>query len=164
MQEKNEDLSKAAELAALGTEAAKNEINNPSTPKPDYFTTKLWNRQREQTYTSFADTYAMVLFKKGDYDKGFFFIKDAAIKIGNGKISSLNDTYALLAEKALSRQECKKDLEQFVREGKASSKVTDILKRIYILENKSEEGFDKYTVALEKRGLLENDWKSSANP
>jgi len=154
MQEKNEDLNKAEELAALGTETAKNEINNPSKPKPDYFTTKLWNRQRETTYGSYADTYAMVLFKKGDYAKGFSFAKEAAIKIGNGKNSGLNDTYAILAEKTLSPRECKKDLEQFVREGKASSTVKDVLKRIYVVENKSEEGFDKYMVALAKEAYL----------
>lgn len=154
MQEKGEDLARAEELSAWATEKAKAEIKTPSGPKPDYLTTKEWGSSRENTYAMYADTYAMVLYKNGNYDKGFPIAEEAAIKINKGKDADLNNTYALLAEKALPADQCKKQLELFVKDGKASSGVKEILKKLYVSERKSDSGFDEYIIALEREAYL----------
>lgn len=154
-QEKDKNIDKAVELAALAATTVKQEMKNPSQPKPDYLTAKNWDKQREYTYTMYADTYAMTLYKKGDYKKGYEITKEAAITINHGKSAGQINTYAMLAEKALSPSECKKEFEEFVKEGKASSVVTERLKNIYTKEhNNSAEGFDAYLTALEKEAYL----------
>ena len=96
----------------------------------------------------------MILYKKGDYKKGFSYTKDAAINISKGKDADLNNTYALLAEKTLPEKEYVKQIEQFVKDGKSTSEMKDILKRAYVKKHQSENGYDDYITALEKDGYL----------
>jgi thiol-disulfide isomerase/thioredoxin len=154
LQEKNEEMEMAEEFARFATEHAKKEIKTPSGKRPDYFTVKQWDKQREQTYTVFADTYGMVLYKKGDYKKGYELIKETALGIRKGLDADQNKTFALLAEKILPAKELKPQLEKFVKEGNSGVEVSKVLKRIYIQEKNSEGGFDDYIAALGKEVYL----------
>ncbi|HZI69183.1 MAG TPA: TlpA disulfide reductase family protein, partial [Hanamia sp.] len=87
--------------------------------------------------------------------KGFRFSEEAALKIEKGKNADENNTYALLAEKVLPARKYVPQLEQFVKEGKATSSVKDILKRAYIKKHKSEKGYDEYITALQKDAYFE---------
>jgi len=154
LQEKNEELTVAEELSRFATEYTKSEWKNPTSAKPDYVTAKQWEKQRESSYAMYADTYAMVLYRLGEFAKGFTYTQEAAITIGKGKDAEQNNTYALLAEKVLTEKELKPQLEQFVKDGKSTSAIKDILKRIYTKENNSDAGFDAYVVALEREAYL----------
>lgn len=153
MQEKNTDLPMAEELSRRAVTNAKNEMLNPATDKPQFLSKKQWDRSRESTYAMYADTYAMVLYRKGEYKKGMASAKEF-MKINKGMDASYNNTYALLAEKTLPVKQYKKELEQFVKDGKATSEIKDILKRAYVKQNKSDAGFDDYIVSLEKESYL----------
>jgi len=154
LQEKNEDLAIAEEFSKFATEYTKAEWKNPTAKKPDYATGKQWAAQRENTYAMFADTYAMVQYRLVQYSKGYPYTQEAAITINKGRDPDQNNTYSLLAEKVLPSAKVKTELEQFVRDGKATSTVKEILKRTYVIEKKSEEGFDAYIAALEKESYL----------
>jgi len=153
-QEKNENLDKAEEFASYASDYAKQEWKKPTAKKPDYYTGKQWDKSREGTYAMYADTYAMVEYRLGKYDKGYPITKEAAITINKGKDVDNNNTYALLAEKVLPQANLKDELQQFVRNGKANSTIKDILKKIYVTEKKSEDSFDAYIEALEKEAHL----------
>jgi thiol-disulfide isomerase/thioredoxin len=166
LQEKNEELRMAEEFARFATEHAKKEIKNPTGKRPDFYTAKQWDRQREQTYAMFADTYAMVLYRMGEYKKGFDLIKEAAIGINKGADADQNKTYTLLAEKVLPAKELKPQLERFVKEGTASSEAKEALKQIYVKEKNSETGFNDYIAALGKEiytKMVEDVRKSMIN-
>ncbi|MFZ2906262.1 MAG: redoxin domain-containing protein [Cyclobacteriaceae bacterium] len=166
MQEKNEDLELAEEFSRFATEYTKAEWINPSAKKPDYATGKQWAKQRENTYAMFADTYAMVQYRLGKYDIGYPITKEAAITINKGQDPDQNNTYALLAEKVLTPAETKAALEQFVRDGKTTGTVKEILKKIYSTEKKTKDGFDAYIAALEKESyqkMVEELRKSMLN-
>jgi thiol-disulfide isomerase/thioredoxin len=99
----------------------------------------------------------------GQYKKGYAYTKDAAILINKGQDADNNNTYALLAEKVLSPKKLKPELEQFVKDGKTTSEVNDVLKRVYAKEKKSEAGFDDYMAGLQaqsKAHILEELQKS----
>lgn len=153
IQESGEDLELAAELSWLATSHAKSEYLKPTNAKPAYYTEKQWQRQLQGTYAMYADTYSMVMYKSGKYKKGLPFAKDA-LKITKGERSNYNETYALLAEKALPVKVYQKELEQFVKNGKFTSEIKDILKRAYEKQNKNAGGFDNYMTALEKESYL----------
>ena len=154
IQETGKDLDMAAEFAAFATSHVKSEWKNPTTKKPAGLTEKQWQRQREYTYSMYADTYGMVMYKSGEYKKGLPYAKDAAIVISKGENADYNSTYALLAEKALPAKIYKKELEQFVKNGKSTGEIKEILKRVYQKENKDAEGFNTYISALEKESYL----------
>jgi thiol-disulfide isomerase/thioredoxin len=152
-QKTSKDLNEAEEMSEIATAWAKKEWKNP-TEKPGYLTSRQWNESRPATYAMYADTYGMVNYKLGNYKKGLPYAEDAAIKIGKGQDAGRNNTYALLAEKTLSPKKYVKQLEQFVKDGKSTSDIKEILKRAYIKENKSETGYDDYMVKLEKDSYL----------
>lgn len=149
MQEKNSDLDKAEELSAWAVETAKKEISAPAGPKPDEITTKEWASQRESSYAMYADTYAMILYKPGNYSKGFSYTEEAAITINKGQDADQNANWSLLAEKVLPDPKYKVQLEQFVKDGKATSSVNDALKRLYTEEKKTDASFNEYISGLE---------------
>jgi peroxiredoxin len=149
MQEKNGDLDKAAELSAWAVETAKKEISAPAGLKPDEITTKEWASQRKSSYAMYADTYATIQYKLGNYSKGFPYTEEAAIAINKGLDADQNNTWSLLAEKVLPAAKFKTQLEQFVKDGKATSTVNEALKKIYTEEKKTDAGFNEYISGLE---------------
>lgn len=150
MQEQGKDLAYAESISKIATENAKAEWKKPTGPKPDYLTAKQWEQSRKNTYGTYADTYGMIQYKLGNYKKGLPYAKEAAITIAEGKSADENNTYALLAEKALPVKQYKAQMETFVKDGKATTEIKEILKRAYVKEKKSETGFDTYIAGLEK--------------
>ena len=150
MQKTSDHLELAEEFSRLATSYAKEAWQNPTEKRPDYYTQKQWIENNKFTYAMYADTYGMVLYRMGEYKKGLTYAKDAAITINKGKDPDQNNTYSLLAEKVLPKKQLKKEIEQFVIDGKSTSEIKDILKRVYVKEKKSETGFDDYIAALQK--------------
>jgi thiol-disulfide isomerase/thioredoxin len=149
IQEKNTDLEQAAELSAWAVETAKKEISSPTGLKPDEITTKDLINQHVNSYAMYADTYAMIQYKLGNYSKGYPYAEEAAITINKGQEADQNNTWSLLAEKVLPAGKCKAQLEQFVKDGKATSSVNEVLKRLYTEEKKTDAGFKEYIEGLE---------------
>lgn len=154
LQEKDEELKFAEEIAAKAYQLAKAEKNNPSGKKPEYLSASQWAVSRDNTFAMIADTYAMVLYKNGQFKKGFSIAKEAAIDINKRESAAQNNTYALLAEKVLSTKKYISQLEQFVKDGKSGPDIKMILERAYVKKNKSTAGFEDYLAALEKESYL----------
>lgn len=154
MQKTSENIKYAEEMSRFATMHAKAEWMKPAGIKPAYLTKKQWDKQREFTYAMYADTYAMVMYRMGEYKKGLPYTKDAALAIHKSNDAGQNNTYALLAEKALPVSKYKKELEQFVKDGKSTGEIKEILKRAYVKEKKSEDGFTDYVATLEKESYV----------
>lgn len=150
MQKGDKDLNKALELSEKSLEIAGKERKTPSGKKPDYLTKEKWDKSRESSYGMFSDTYAMINYKLGNYKKGMPYAEEAALKIAKGKNADENNTYALLAEKVQPAKKYVKQLEQFVKDGASTPDIKDILKRAYVKQHQSENGYDDYLSALEK--------------
>lgn len=166
MQKTSDNLAYAEEISRLATTQAKDEWKNPASKRPDYVTASQWEKQKEMTYAMYADTYGMIMYRMGQYKKGLPYAKDAAILINKGKDADQNNTYALLAEKTLPKKQYVKELEQFVKDGKSTADMKDILKRAYVKDKKSEAGFDDYIAVLQKESyvkMLEELRKSMLN-
>lgn len=154
MQGEGKELAKAEELSRFAAEYAKKEMTQPTAKKPSYRTSKQWGKDRKEAYAMYANTYAMVQYRLGNYKKGLPYAQDAALTIGEGKDAEANNTYALLAEKVLPQNQYQKQLETFVKDGKATSDIKDILKRAYTKLKGSDTGFDEYIAGLQKENYL----------
>ncbi|MEO6682893.1 MAG: TlpA disulfide reductase family protein [Ginsengibacter sp.] len=153
LQEKDEDLKLADEFSEKATTWAKNEWKKPTGEKPAMQNERAWEKSRARTYSMYADTYAMVQYKLGNYKKGFPYTEEAALKLGKGESADQNNTYALLASKVLSPKKYVPQLEKFVVNGKATSQIKDLLKEAYIKKNNAA-GFDDYLAKLERANYL----------
>ena len=96
----------------------------------------------------------MVNYKLGNYKKGFPYAQEATFKIKKGKNATHNNTYALLAAKVLPPRKYVPQLENFVKIGKATLAIKDILKKEY-LKKHNEASYEDYMASLEKAGLEE---------
>ena len=166
MQKTSDNMPLAEEFSRYATNYYKEAWKNPTGKKPDYMTQKQWIDNNKFMYGMFADTYGMVMYRMGEYKKGFPYAKDAAIVVNNGKDADQNNTYALLAEKVLPKKQYVKEIEQFVMDAKSTSEMKDILKRAYVKDKKSEAGFDDYITDLQKSAtekMLEELKKSILN-
>ena len=150
MQKDSTELALAEELSRMATENAKIEMAKPTGKKPLHLTNKQWADERKYNYAMYADTYAMIMYRMGNYKKGLPYAKDAAIMIHESKNPEYNNTYALVAEKAMPAKQVKKEMEDFVKMGKATADMKAILERAYIKEKGSSNGFNDYVAALQK--------------
>ena len=148
MAEADENLEEAKKMAAVATAYAKSEMEKPTEKIPDGVTKKQWEQQRKGSYAMYGDTYAFILYKLGDYKTAYPIAKDAA-GINKFKDAEYNERYALLAEKALPAKEAKPLIEQLVKDGVATAKTKEALKNLYVIEKKSDEGYDDYLANLE---------------
>lgn len=135
MAEKDENLEEAKSMSYSATNFAKAEMQKPSEKKPDYLTTKQWIGQRKYQYAMYADTYAFIMYKTGDYITGYQYAKEAA-EINEFKNAEYNERYTQLMVKVIAPEQAKKEIEKFVKDGVASSKTKDQLKELYVAEKK----------------------------
>lgn len=154
MQKTSDNLPMAEEMSRFATEYAKQQWKNPTSNRPEYITEKQWKRNNEMTYAMYADTYAMVLYQMGEFKKGYPYTKEAAMLIHKGEEAGQNNTYALLAEKVLSPKKLKPVLEQFIKDGKSTGEIKEVLKKLYIKDKKNKDGFDQYISALQEESQL----------
>lgn len=154
IQETGKNLELAEKFAKIAVSYDKAEWHKPEGVKPAALSAKQWRQRREKNYALYADTYGMVMYKLGNYKKGLSYAKEAAITIFKRQDPEVNATYALLAEKVLPARTYKKELEQFVKDGKGSGDIKEILKRAYKKEKKDAAGFENYITALEQEIYL----------
>lgn len=150
MQQDSSNLPYAEEISRFATEQAKKNWTKAIADKKPEKEVK----GAAGTYAMYADTYAMVMYRLGSYKKGLPFAKASALTVSEGKNIEFNNTYALLAERALPTAQIKLQLEKFVKDGKSTSEIKDMLKEVYRKEKKSLSGFDQYITALEEESRL----------
>lgn len=145
------------QLAEMFAEVAANYYQDlwkkPESLKPNELTQRQWENDRKAWYAIYGNTYAMVLYKIGKYEKGYPYSKDAAIIINNRKDPVLNTTYTLLAQKILPVDQFLKEVEEFVIMGNSTNEIKGVLKEEYIKRNRTEAGFDQYMTSLENKAM-----------
>ena len=154
MAEAGTDLVAAKKMSQEAVMYAKKEMEKPTEKKPQSISNKQWKQQRDGNYAMYADTYAYILYQLGEYKEGLPYAKVGAV-YSKLKDAEYNERYAILLEKAAPATEAKNIIESMVKAGKASLKTKDALKALYIKEQKSETGFDKYIAALEAKAMEE---------
>ncbi len=153
LQEKGENLDIADEFSEKATTWTKNEWKKPTGEKPAMQNESAWEKARARMYASYADTYSMVQYKLGNFKKGLPYAEEGALKITKGESADQNNTYALLASKALSAKKYVPQLEKFVKDGKATLGIKELLKEAYTKKS-SADGFDAYIAKLERESYL----------
>lgn len=107
-----------------------------------------------------SDFCAGMYSKFGNDKKAFTCMQDAMnylhmLPAGFWKNPDLNTNYSLLAEKVLPLAKCKAEVEKLVATGAWKPEMIEVLKRIYVKENKSDAGFDAYIQSVKKSQMDE---------
>jgi thiol-disulfide isomerase/thioredoxin len=150
--EKDENLEAAKKISYLATEFARKQLDSSAWEKPRVFTASKWKEVREDNFSMYADTYALILYKLKDYKTGFRYAKEAAA-IRDMKDPQVNERYAMLLEKVAPTAQVKKEMEELVKNGVAMKEAKAVLQRNYVKLNKSDKGFDAYLADVEGTSL-----------
>ncbi len=139
---------KGMELSARSLDLVKKEIEDP-TFKPVSFSGKKWKNNLEFTTAMYADTYALLLYKNGKFAEA---LKYQTLACEKNKFSDgeMSERYAVFYEKMNSPKETEQMLTGLISDGKASSKMLEQHKRLFLANNTVESAYDKYMVSLEK--------------
>lgn len=153
--EEGKNLQTAKKMSAEATMYAKRQYENPTEKKDESMSTRTWKREQENTYATYADTYAFILYQLEEYNDGLPFAK-AAATIAKFLNAEYNERYAMYLQKVVPNTNAKNILEEMVIAGSATSKTKNALKDFYKKEKNTENGFDTYIIELEGKVKKEN--------
>lgn len=142
------DAQKGLEFSAQSLEALKLE-KKLLEGKPPYVTEEQYRRNLDYSLANYSDTYATLLYHTGKYEQAYAVEKNA-VEQYKRKNGGLNETFALLTEKALGPKEAKAELEKFMEEGSYTPAMKDQLKTLYLAGNNTEAQWTAYVANLEE--------------
>src|SRR4030095_322851 len=117
--------------------------------KPVFYTDKEYKSNLAFSYGMYADTYALILWKLGNEKEAYHYQQEA---IKNLKMSDAeaNERYIIYKEKVEGTDAVKKEMEDYVRQGKSSPKLREMLKKSFIASGHSESEYVTYLEGLQK--------------
>ena len=157
----NADSTIALEIAKLGIQRAEKELLKPSGKKPEYLTEKEWKEEAEYYAGLNYFSYGKALYLTGNKKEAEVNLEKAA-KLTKNEDGEINELYVTVVYENGDKPKTKTIIEDYIKEGKSTTAMNDILKEVYASEKGSEEGFENYlaqfnSVALKK---LEDKLKS----
>jgi thiol-disulfide isomerase/thioredoxin len=142
------DVKKGLELSAQSL-ALVNEEKKTLSNKVSYISDKQHLNNLNNTYHSYGDTYATLLYHNGDNDKAYTVEKNAVDHFERKNIN-MNESFSLLTEKVKGTKQAQAELEKFFEEGKYTPAMKEQLMKIYIAAGNSEAQWASYVSNLEE--------------
>jgi thiol-disulfide isomerase/thioredoxin len=142
------DAKTGKEFSAMSLQLMQEEMKNPGN-KPVYYTNSQFKEQLQRTHDMFADTYALLLYHLGDYKNAYAY-QEKAVAGNKRNDVSMNEAFALYTEKVKGPAAAQKELESFVKAGKATPKMKEQFKRLYLAGSNTENQWMAYVEGLEK--------------
>lgn len=142
------DLKIAKDLSSKSLEYMKSSMENPVN-KPVFYTDKEYKSNLAFSYGMYADTYALILWKLGNEKEAYHYQQEA---IKNLKMSDAeaNERYIIYKEKVEGTEAVRKEMEDYVRQGKSSPKLREMLKKSFLASGHSESEYVAYLEGLQK--------------
>ncbi|MCC8407454.1 redoxin domain-containing protein [Mucilaginibacter sp. UR6-1] len=147
MAEKGENLEKAAKYSMQSLEILDAAYANP---KPAMFqSVKQAKTNNRASYYMFADTYAFIKYKQGDYAEALKYQQKVYDSTPTPD-AEITEHYALILSASGQADKAKEIIEKSLQDGKGSTALRAELKKIYIKQKGNETGFDAYVGAFDK--------------
>jgi len=116
------DLETAEELSAKSLSLVKEAMDDPK-GKPSYLTAKEYKDNMKRTYGMYADTYALIQYKLGNYEKAL----DYQSQYVNSGYSSAeaNELYCVYLEKVKGKEAAIQRAAEFIESGDATENLKE---------------------------------------
>lgn len=143
--EQGENLEYAAQISKKSLDILEG-LKSGDSEKPVYYSKNQYLNSLDRNYKIFADTYALILFKRGDIKKA---IEYQDIAVGEDGGPEANERYVqyLLADD--NHAKARDKAESFIKKGASTVKIKEYLKTAYLASEGSDDGFENYLKALE---------------
>jgi peroxiredoxin len=117
--------------------------------KYPFMTEKQYRKNLQNSYHTYADTYGVLLYHKGDYNGAYEIVKKSMDNFGR-KNNNINENFAVLTEKVKGKAVAQAELEKFLEEGKYTPAMKEQLKTLYLGANNTEAQWTAYVSNLEE--------------
>ena len=148
MLDEKADMNTALKIAKLGVERSRRELQNPSSPKPNYYSESEWKDDRE-LYLGYN------LFVEGKVLNNLDRNKDAlnafkeAVQMTKGEDETINEPYAKSLVENGEYDVAMTKIPDFIKSGHSTTPMRSYLKEAYLNEKGTENGFDAYASQFE---------------
>jgi len=126
--EKGTDLEASAALSMKSLQLIEEE-QKALKEKPDYYTSKQYEKSLVSSYNMYSDTYALLAFKKGDIKEA---VKYQAIAVSKNSNPEMNERYVqfLLADKQYAK--AKESAAKSIEEGSSTAKLKEYFREAFL--------------------------------
>lgn len=151
---KNQDMDKMLDYATKTRQLAKNFLDKPIDKNtiPFYETERSYRTQNTTFYAYCLQLLGNALSKQAKDQEALSYFKEASA-ITKGKSPEFNESYVLCLSKVKDNTTLRPELERFISKGKATPKMKDLFKELYIKEKGNEEGYETYLASLQQNFL-----------
>lgn len=147
---KGNNLAFADSISKLSLDLLQQQIDNPASTKPTYYTTDDWKENLQSDYGNDADTYAMILDKEGKLSQALQ-VQKKAVEYTKEKTGEINERYVAYLIKSGDYATAQKEMEKYYESGNVTSKMDEYLKTAYVKQHNSDEGYTTYLAGLEAK-------------
>jgi thiol-disulfide isomerase/thioredoxin len=138
----------ALDIAKLGVDRSRSELNSPTDKKPDYLSAQEWKEERGSMLGMNLYAYGEALFKLGKPAEAEQPLEEAK-QLTEGKEENINQLYTKVLVANGKDEMAMKEIEQYIRQGKATPEMKSMLKEIYTKKNGTSDGFNSYISQFE---------------
>lgn len=142
------DIETASRLSKQSLDLIKGAMDDLA-DKPSYLTEEQWKQRLNGSYYMYADTYALILFKKGDKEKALAYQKKVCNQ--DGFVSGeMYERLAVFMEDVKGEAATEAFLAEKIRENNATEAMKKQHRRLFLASHSLEQAYDKYLAGLEK--------------
>ena len=141
----------ALDIAKLGVDRSRSELNSPTDKKPNYLSAQEWKEERGSMLGMNLYAYGEALFKLGKPDEAEQPLEEAK-QLTEGKEENINQLYTKVLVANGKDDTAMREIEQYIKQGKATPEMKSMLKDIYTKKNGTSEGFNSYIAQFESVG------------
>lgn len=142
------DLQLGNEFSTKALTYIKESMLHPKN-KPTYLTEKEFKKDLDYTCGTYGDTHALILWKLGKKEDAYK-SQELAVKDMNNADAEANERYIIYKEEVKGPTAVKNEIESYVKDGKSSPKMKEILKKAYLASGHTDAEFTGYMDGLQK--------------
>lgn len=148
MLENKVDLKTALQISQMGVDKSRKELKNPSDKKPNYYSEKQWKEDREYLLGLNLYGYGNVLYKINRKEEALPNLEEAVMLTQNEEVE-LNELYVKALLDSKDYEKALEVSENFIKDGKSTNQLKDLLKAAYIKINGGDKDFNSYIEKFE---------------
>ena len=142
------DMKTALEIAKLGVKKNRQEVENPSGEKPEFYSDSEWKEEREYYLALNLFAYGNILYNIDEKSKSLPALEEA-VELTKREDGSINELYSKTLVENGVYGKAMDEISAFIETGYGTAIMKDLLREAYLNEKGSDEGFGEYAARFE---------------
>lgn len=147
------NIDMAKKLSKQSLDLLETEQADLTANKPSYLTTDEWKKRLESSFYMYADTYALILYKKGEKEEAYAY-QYKVCNSGGYVGGEMYERLGIFMEEAKGGAETEDFLAEKIRSNDATGAMKKQHRRLFLANNTIEQAYNKHLAGLEKEAAI----------